>query len=133
MSQVWMFLCCGISYCSEFSTTTNYHAARESLSRLVASEIFPKFGDFVEREETRVNSCNREKKLLFLHTSFTLPRSRLFIFRLDLLSGQRILSFLFLLAQHFQLVSTPRIVRPILGDPGAVSRVGRKGRTKVFK
>ena len=82
-----MFLCSGISYCSEFSTTTNYHAARWSLLRLVASEIFPKFGDFVEREETRVNSCNREKKLLFLHTSFTLPRSRLFIFRLDLLSG----------------------------------------------
>ena len=103
MSQVWMFLCSGISYCSEFSTTTNYHAARQSLSRLVASEIFPKFGDFVEREETRVNSCNREKKLLFLHTSFTLPRSRLFIFRLDLLSGQPILSFLFLLAQHVQL------------------------------
>ena len=62
-----MFLCSGhgISYCSEFSTTTNYHAARESLSRLVASEIFPKFGDFVEREETRVNSCNREKNLYF--------------------------------------------------------------------
>ena len=62
-----MFLCSGhgISYCSEFSTTTNYHAARESLCRLVASENFPKFGDFVEREETRVNSCNREKNLYF--------------------------------------------------------------------
>ena len=36
MSYIWLSFCSGTSYCLEFSTTSNPHAARENLPRLVA-------------------------------------------------------------------------------------------------
>ena len=42
------------------------------------------------------------------------------------------LSYMYLL-QNAPNVVSDSLIPPILGDPGAVSRVGRKGGTKVFK
>ena len=36
MSYIWLRFCSGTSYCLEFSTTSNSHAPRENLPRLVA-------------------------------------------------------------------------------------------------
>ena len=56
----WLSFCSGTSHCLEFSTTSNRidHAGPDNLPRLVGmpSEIFPKYGNDVEREKTITNS-----------------------------------------------------------------------------
>ena len=70
MSYIWLSFCSESPYCLEFSTTSNSHAARKNLPRLVASEIFPKYGNAVEWEKTIANRFQRADKVEFLERQF---------------------------------------------------------------
>ena len=67
MSYIWLSFCSGTSYCLEFSTISNSHAARENLPHLVAlwnpSEIWS--GNAVEWEKTK---ANRQQELVNFST-----------------------------------------------------------------
>ena len=59
MSYIWLSFCSGTCYCHEFSATSNFHAARQNLPRLVALRIAKSFRNMVIIAESEKTIANR--------------------------------------------------------------------------